>query len=245
MALTPPLPPLASCLFLDVDGTLIGFSDTPQASQVDAPLKDLLGAVSHRLCGALALVSGRSIRRLDELFAPLRLAAAGIHGVERRDSRGGLHAADHDAQRLDLVRRQLMLLQKNHPGLYLEDKDLSIALHYRQSPECELPVREWLLQVMAKLEPEFHVQEGHQVLEIKPSGATKGTAIDGFLGESPFAGRLPVFIGDDRTDESGFRAVESRGGMSIAVGDRVSAQWRLDSPAEVRAWLHRMVGTGA
>lgn len=212
-------------------------------SRVDDPLKALLGAVSKQLDGALALVSGRPIHHLDELFAPLRVAAAGLHGVERRDRAGTLHGAAFMDSRLNPVRSTLAAMIHSHPKAFFEEKGRAIAMHFRQAPELEPQIRRVLLESIAQLGPSYHIQEGNQVLEIKPSGFSKGTAIKAFLREQPFAGRTPVFLGDDLTDLDGFRMVEERGGMSIAVGDRVRAQWHLKNPSAVRKWLQEMTAT--
>jgi len=238
---SPPPLTLDSCLFLDVDGTLIDFSDSPLQSVVDEKLKSLLTAVLKKLDGALALVSGRTIARLDELFSPLHFAAAGLHGIERRDLNGAFRGAGFGDSRLNPLKVSLQEITSAHPNTYFEDKGRSIAMHFRNAPEQEPIIRQLLVEAVASLGSHYHIQEGHFVLEIKPSGFSKGTAIKAFLKEQPFSGRKPVFIGDDLTDRDGFRAVEDRAGMSIAVGDRVDAQWHLQDPAAVRTWLGCLV----
>ena len=237
MSQTPPLPSLEWCLFLDVDGTLIEFTDTPFETQADSKIKALLAAVAERLGGALALVSGRSIECLDALFEPLRLPVAGLHGVERRGATGAVHGSVFPDAELDLPRRALQALVAAHPGTSLEDKGRTIAVHYRRSPLSEHILRESLATIAAPLGARYHIQDGNMVLEIKPSGFTKATAIADFLAESPFIGRMPVFVGDDLTDQDGLRVVEEKGGMSIAVGDRVRGQYTVENAAAVREWL--------
>jgi trehalose 6-phosphate phosphatase len=235
-----PLPSLEWCLFLDVDGTLIELTDSPFDTYADAELKALLREVAERLGGALALVSGRSIEYLDALFAPLRLPAAGLHGVERRKATGIMHGASFVDSQLDPARVALDALVKSHPGTLLEDKGRTVAVHFRMAPQAESIVRDAVTAVASHLGSNYHVQEGSMMLEIKPRGFTKDSAIKAFMHEPPFSGRKPVFVGDDLTDQDAFKAVENQGGISIAVGDRVHGQYRLENPAAVRAWLREI-----
>ena len=225
------------CLFLDVDGTLLEIAPTPDAVRVDDHLTQLLADVSNALDGAVALVSGRAIAALDQLFAPRRWPAAGLHGIERRDAGGRLHRHSPAHHRLEEARLQLLYLAARTPGLLLEDKGLAIAVHYRAAPEIEPTLRRTLAAVAADLAPDYHLLEGKQVFELKPAAATKADAVLAFMREPPFAGRRPIYVGDDITDLDGFAAVERVGGLSVAVGDRVHAQMRVASPRDVRALL--------
>ncbi len=234
---TLPPPSLAWSLFLDVDGTLVELTDSPFETRADGDLKALLGEVAERLGGAVALVSGRSIEYLDALFAPLRLPAAGLHGVERRKATGIMHGASFVDSQLDPARTALGAWVLAHPGTLLEDKGRTVAVHFRMAPEAESSVRDTMAAVASQLGNNYHIQEGSMMLEIKPRGFTKGGAIKAFMQEPPFSGRRPVFVGDDLTDQDAFKAVEDPGGISIAVGDRVRAQYRIENPAAVRAWL--------
>jgi trehalose 6-phosphate phosphatase len=232
-----PAPALEWCLFLDVDGTLVEFTDSPLETFADDELKEVLKQVAERLGGALALVSGRGLEYLDALFAPLRLPAAGLHGVERRKASGAIHGASFVDSQLDGARSALTALVRAHPGTSLEDKGRTLAVHFRMAPQFESAIRESLTAIAKRLGSNYHIQDGSMVLEIKPRGFTKGSAISAFMHEPPFSGRTPVFVGDDLTDQDGFRVVESRGGISIAVGDRVKAQQRFENPSAVREWL--------
>lgn len=238
----PPPPPLApdNCLFLDVDGTLVEFTDTPSQTLADPDIKTLLADVARRLNGALALVSGREINTMDQLFAPLRLPAAGLHGVERRDASGALHGATFLDGRLNRVRAALGLLADSYPGTIIEDKGRNIAVHYRLAPQFGDLVRHSVAAITAPLADDYQLQDGIMMVEIKPRGYTKGSAIDAFMREAPFAGRRPVFIGDDLTDRDGFAAVEALGGVSVGVGDRVQGRYQLDDVPSVRRWLRRI-----
>jgi len=235
-----PPPSLDWCLFLDVDGTLIELTDTPLHTRADDALKSLLARVATRLDGALALVSGRSIAYLDALFAPLRLPTAGLHGVERRTAAGALSGANIEDSRLDTARRTLFGVVEAHPGSLLEDKGKTIAVHFRMAPLAESAMCDAVQRVAAGLGDEYHVQGGNMMLEIKPAGYSKGAAIEDYLREPPFTGRTPVFLGDDLTDLDGFRRVESHGGLSVGVGNRVDGRYQLADPPAVRAWLETL-----
>jgi trehalose 6-phosphate phosphatase len=234
---SPPSPSLDWCLFLDVDGTLIELPDSPLDTFADLELKTLLGDVAERLGGAVALVSGRSIDYLDALFAPLRLPAAGLHGVERRRATGTMHGASFTDTQLDPARAAIAALVQAHPGTSVEDKGRTVAVHFRMAPQHEESVRRSLIAIAAPLGANYHIQEGNKVLEIKPRGFTKAGAIKAFMQEPPFSGRKPVFVGDDLTDQDGFKIVEDQGGISIGVGDRVQGQFRVENAAAVRRWL--------
>jgi trehalose 6-phosphate phosphatase len=234
---TLPPPSLEWCLFLDVDGTLIELTDSPLDTFADTELKTLLTHVAERLGGAVALVSGRSIHYLDALFAPLRLPAAGLHGVERRKASGEMHGASFVDAQLSQARIAVNALVEAHPATFMEDKGRTIAVHFRRAPQHEAVVRQSLADIARPLGSNYHIQEGNMVLEIKPRGFTKASAIKAFMKEPPFSGRTPVFVGDDLTDQEGFRLVEDQGGISIAVGERVNGQFRLQNAAAVRSWL--------
>jgi trehalose 6-phosphate phosphatase len=222
---------------LDVDGTLIEFTDSPLDTFADADLKTLLGRVAERLGGAVALVSGRSIHYLDKLFAPLCLPSAGLHGVERRKASGAMHGASFVDTQLDQARSALNSLVAAHPGTIVEDKGRTLAVHFRMAPQYESAVREALTAIAAPLGGNYHIQEGTMTLELKPRGFTKATAVKAFMSEPPFSGRTPVFVGDDLTDQDALRTVEDEGGISIAVGERVHGQFRIENASAVRTWL--------
>jgi trehalose 6-phosphate phosphatase len=228
-------------LFLDVDGTLLDIAAEPQLVQVSADLPPLLARLAHRYSGSLALVSGRAIADLDRLFHPLRLPTAGIHGAERRDASGAVHCAGMASDELSPIRAELRRFAARHPGLLLEDKGRSLALHFRQAPELEEDVREVLGRALLQLPPGSHLQPGRCVIEIKHGSATKATAIAQFMQELPFAGRVPVFLGDDLTDQVGLEYVESQGGHAVFVGrERQPGRGWLPDPSAVREWLRTL-----
>jgi trehalose 6-phosphate phosphatase len=240
----PPLPGANACLFLDVDGTLVDFALKPDGVAVDQGLIDLLRGALKRTHGAVALVSGRPITQLDRLFAPLRLATAGVHGDERRDADGATHYICDEDERLRPARSALRALVSAWEGLIFEDKRSALAVHYRQAPQFKEEVRKTMTQLAQGLLPDYELLDGNNVFELKPRSFNKALAIEAFLAEPPFRGRTPVFLGDDATDTDGFVAVERHGGVAIAVGDRVSATWELADPHAVRAWLQAFVGAG-
>lgn len=223
--------------FLDVDGTLIEFADRPEGVHVDDALLGLVARLHHACGGALALISGRPLADLEQRLGSVRVPLAGQHGLERRDAAGRrrTHATPPAAKRE--LRRRLDDLVARHPGLLLEDKGLTLALHYRHAPRLAA----WLHRLLAGWLVESEgllLQKGKRVLEIKPAGFDKGTAIAEFMAEVPFKGRVPVFVGDDVTDEHGFARVNLLGGRSIKVGaGRTVARYRLRNVAAVRGWL--------
>jgi trehalose 6-phosphate phosphatase len=236
----PPPPALDWCLFLDVDGTLIELTDTPSQTSADAEIKSLLREVAERLGGAVALVSGRKIATLDQLFAPLVLPAAGLHGVERRKIDGSIQGASFIDSRLERARASLKALVEAHPGTLFEDKDRTIAVHFRTAPHFAEALRDAVIDIAKPLGTHYHIQSGKMLYEIKPRGFSKATAIQAFMKESPFRGRRPVFIGDDLTDRDGFRMAEEHGGLSIAVGDDVQGQYYLPDVTAVRGLLRQI-----
>lgn len=241
-----PIDATDSALFLDVDGTLLAIEPHPDQVVADASLRALLDRLSRNLGGALALISGRTITAIDRIFAPLQLPAAGAHGTELRVSTG---ASIDDASHA-LPGHVLAALQDfagSHEGLLLEPKPGGASLHYRRAPELEAACRRLLHSLQDELGPEYRLIDGKMVLELAPLAASKGEAIRALMHEAPFAGRLPVFVGDDTTDEDGFRVVNAMGGTSIRVGrlDGSAAVHVLDDVDAVREWLGAAVRAGS
>lgn len=233
----PPAPADDWALFLDVDGCLLDLADQPDAVHVPRRLRMVLESLGERLGGALALVSGRRLQCIDALFAPLQLPAAGLHGLERRSANGRLDAPAAPAA-LATIREEAETLARHWPGVVVEDKGAALGLHWRASPTARNALRDFADAAVPRL-PGYRLQHGHQVVELRPADGDKGRAIDALLDEPPFRGRLPVFAGDDITDESGFAVVNRRGGLSVLVGDREpsAAHYALRSPEAVRRWL--------
>ncbi|MGZ5194859.1 MAG: trehalose-phosphatase [Ramlibacter sp.] len=227
-----------SCaLFLDFDGTVVDIAPQPGAVVVPHGLVDVLGSLGERLGGGIALISGRPIEQIDAFLHPLRLPAAGVHGLERRGTNGAMTLlSTHPLQHVEEAARALAA---KFPQLLVEPKRGSVALHYRQAPELAALCLETMQAAVAE-SPGLTLLPGKMVLEAKPGGASKGHAIEAFLKEAPFAGRRPVFIGDDLTDEVGFSLVQRLGGLGVKVGEGASVAWhRLASPAALRSELQQ------
>jgi trehalose 6-phosphate phosphatase len=205
-------------LFLDVDGTLVEIEREPGAVHVPERLCRVLADLQKIGDGALALVSGRSLEQLDRLFSPLRLNAAGLHGLERRNLATGVVRSEPDRAVFEPARARLDRFAKEHAGVLLEDKGLTLALHYRKAPEFEAEAKALTQAVAAESRGALVLLEGKKVLELKPPGCDKGEAIAAFMDEPPFRGRRPVFAGDDVTDEAGFATINRLGGISIRIG---------------------------
>jgi trehalose 6-phosphate phosphatase len=223
--------------FLDVDGTLIDIAETPGAVQVDAALLELIGDL-HRICGgAVALISGRPLSDLDDRLGTLRLPMAGQHGLERRDAAGRLWLQAAPPEAKCAIKAALVPILERYPGLLIEDKGLTLTLHYRRVPALAAYAHRLMARLVAGA-GDLELQKGKRVVEAKPAGFDKGTAIGEYLAESPYHGRQPVFIGDDANDEHGFARTNSAGGISIRVGPgRSCARYRLPNVAAVRRWL--------
>ena len=225
-----------SCaLFLDFDGTVVDIAPQPQDVHVPGPLLALLRETQNYLHGAVAIISGRPMAQIDAFLQPLQLAVAGVHGAERRSHDGHVHLLH--THPLDHVEEAACTLAAQYPGLLVENKRGSLALHYRQAPELEEQCVQAMQQAVNE-SPGVTLLRGKMVVEAKPGGASKGRAIEDFLAEPPFAGRLPVFNGDDVTDEVGFSTVQRLGGVGIKVGEGPSVAWqRLAHPAALRQEL--------
>ena len=240
---TLPRPEARWALFLDVDGTLLDIASDPASVVVPPTLLTTLLCLRDLLGGALALVSGRAIDALDQLFAPLALASAGQHGAEIRLTPYG------DIERLvdpaPILAMQKLIDERigTWSGVLIERKGLSIAIHYRHAMERGLVLRQFLSDLLQQHKSGLTLLEGRLVFDLKPEAVTKGTAIERFMRTRVFSGRIPVFVGDDKTDEHGFATVNSAGGHSLRVGplEGSLATSQIAEPAAVRAWLDHAV----
>lgn len=234
----PPLVAADSAVFLDIDGTLLELAATPDGVRVDRTVAQLLPALAEALAGALALVTGRTLADADRLFPGLMIPVAGQHGLVRRAADGKVvtHPAPPE---LAALRAELTDFAARHTGLLLEDKGTTLALHYRRAPQLASHVHRMVrAHVAGAGDVSWRLQPGKAMVDIVPSGRDKGTAIREYMAEAPFRGRLPVFVGDDRSDEHGFAAVEDMGGQAIKVGPgRTLARYRLRDVAAVCRWL--------
>lgn len=230
-------------LFLDFDGTLVDIAPTPDAVKVEPWLPAALTSLRATLGGALAIVTGRTVAALDEFLPGLRIDACGLHGLERRiggeliDAEG---LPDLSVQ-IDALRRRFA----SRPGVIVEDKRIGVALHWRLAPDAEAEASSALAELAERLGHGYRIQDGKAVREIVPAGAGKGTGIEAAMRHPPYAGRQPAFAGDDRTDESGFVAVNALGGVSVKIGSGpTEARHRLGTPTEFRARLRRWSTSG-
>lgn len=222
-------------LFLDFDGTLIDIAPTPDGIAVPDHLAERLTALSERLDGRLALISGRAIVDLQRHLGDFRLVAAGSHGVDCRAADGSSIGEEPNGMSPSLLEEvQVFVAEK---GLTQEDKPHGAALHYRTDPSLEEEVLDF-----ARRKADEHgldLKRGKCVVELVSPGANKGAAVHRIMDAEPFAGSRPVFVGDDVTDEDGMAAAQEYGGFGIAVGERDSAQakYSLATPAAVHHWL--------
>jgi trehalose 6-phosphate phosphatase len=226
-------------ILLDVDGTLLDIAPTPSEVVVPPELPKTLSRVRDRLEGALALVSGRMIAELDEFFAPLELVAIGGHGAELRPAAGGPVIAGR-ASPLDAeFKQQLKDIAGRHPGVLVEDKGYSLALHYRQVPKQGMSlVHEVKHAHQAWGDQSIELLYGKAVLELKFAGFNKGTAVRQLMTYPPFVGRAPIFVGDDHTDEDAFKVMPEFNGQAMSVGRKLSGIDKyFPCPNDVRLWL--------
>ena len=237
------LVPERDALFLDFDGTLVEIAPTPSSVRVAPYLADLLLNLERRLGGALALVTGRPVADVDGFLAPYRPAVAGVHGRDLRLPRTGERLREPvDAAVLGEARRLLEAVTARYPGTLLEDKGESVALHYRNaSPGAGEAVRAAALAAVEAGGGALKLLPGKMVVELMPAGVDKGVAIERLLARAPFAGRTPVFVGDDVTDEAGFLVTRRLGGLGIKIGGgtTTAAGCYLPDVQALHAWLRR------
>lgn len=232
-------------VFMDVDGTLIEIASAPDKVEIPPDMVAAVSGLQTALGGAIAIVSGRPLAELDRLMAPLRLPAAGLHGLECRGPDGKVVRDDAQAGRLETIRQELAAFAAAHPGVIIEDKRLAIAVHYRAAPELAEETKSLTKSLVAAHDGNLGLLPGKMVVEIKSKHTNKGAVVETFMAQIPFIGRTPVFIGDDYTDEDGFRAVNGMGGHSIRVGPppagvaESAAQWECDGVRDLIAWLKR------
>ena len=224
--------------FFDIDGTLVEIAHTPESIIVHDEMPPLLGRLHFLTAGAVALITGRAIADVDRLLSLRGITIAGQHGLEIRLASGETYAHATEEESLTKVRSALIDAVARHPGLVVEYKGLTVALHYRDVPRLAGYAHRLMRGLRDQHVPDFVLQRGKRVVELKPAGRDKGVAIAELMQTEPFIGRTPVFVGDDITDENGFRAVNAAGGHSIKIGrGRTSARWRIRDVTTLREWL--------
>ena len=246
----PPVPLTDFCrlaILLDIDGTLLELMPTPREVWVPPGLSITLNGLVQRTSGALALVSGRSLNDIDLIFAPDQFPAVGGHGAEMRLAQDAEAVASHAPPMDKELKRRLAAIAKLSPGILLEDKGYSLALHYRLAPHAEKAIYEAVSLIRADLpNAPIEVLPGKFVCEIKHSGFTKATGVRELMKHEPFRGRRPIFIGDDVTDETVFAIMPDMNGLAFSVGRRArGVDGHFDSPSDVREFLAHLVGDDA
>jgi trehalose 6-phosphate phosphatase len=233
-------------ILLDIDGTILDIAPTPREVFVPHALRETLARLSQRVQGALAFVSGRPVSEIDLIFSPLQLPAIGGHGAELRLVAGEA-AAPPRLPPLDAkLKRRFAAIAEAGPGIILEDKGYSLALHYRLAPDKERIVHETAAKIAAAVGSGIELLPGKLVLEIKQSGVTKATAVRELMTQPPFQGRRPLFIGDDVTDFPVFDIIPEYRGIGISVGRKVvGVDNCMERPADVRRWLEQLSHQGA
>jgi trehalose 6-phosphate phosphatase len=232
-----------TAILLDIDGTLLDLAPTPREVWVPPGLAKTLNRLLQRTDGALALVSGRSLNDIDLIFAPDSFPAVGGHGAEMRLALDSEAVAAHAPPMDKELKRRLAAIARLSPGILLEDKGYSLALHYRLAPHAERAIYEAVSLIRADLpNAPIEVLPGKQVCEIKHSGFTKASGVRELMTHAPFKGRKPFFIGDDVTDESVFAIMPDLDGMSFSVGRRAKGvAGHFDSPSDVREFLAHLL----
>ncbi len=236
-----PAPPTLSsndqvALFLDLDGTLAAIEPRPQDVKPEPWRSGLLRRLLAHLDGRVAVVSGRTLEDIDRIIEDVVTPVAAVHGLVRRRADGAvLRPLAHP--HFGRARTQAAAFAINHAGVELEDKGLSLALHYRRAPDLAGTVVEAARQIARSNDQAL--QLGDMVAEIRTPGFDKGTAVEAFMSEAPFQGAVPIFVGDDLTDEDGFRAAQALGGLGVLTGPQrlTGARYRLADVAAVRRWL--------
>lgn len=237
----PQLPPPPTrlhhpALFLDLDGVLATLAETPDAVVPDRRRTAALKSAAKRLRGRVAIVSGRTINEVDRISETAPAPASGVHGLERRRADGSLDRAD-PAPEVRMAVAAFETFARDRPGMIVEDKGVSAGLHFRGAPAEETAAMALANRLAA--DTGLTIQPGNLVVELKTPGTDKGTAVKAFMAEKPFVGAVPVMLGDDLTDEYGFRAAEALGGFGVLVGPprQTAARYGLPDVEAVLNWL--------
>jgi trehalose 6-phosphate phosphatase len=233
-----------SAILLDVDGTLLDFAPTPLDVVIPPDLTEALGSLRERTGGALAFVSGRTLAELDLFFSPLKLTAIAGHGAELRFADGSVRRATTflDPQ----LKAEIASIADERPGVVVEDKGYSIAVHYRLAPHLGHEVRDEVSAICARFcSAKLEILPGKSVVEVKQPSFNKGTAVRELMQHAPFKGRKPIFIGDDVTDEAAFEVMPEFDGTGFSVGREMEGiAGMFQTPGEVRRWIAEIVRGG-
>lgn len=241
LTILPPIDLDNTAILLDVDGTLLDIAPLPHDVRVPDRLRSSLQCLSDRLDGALAFISGRSLNDIDRIFAPLKLPAVGGHGAEIRPSTDDGKCQRRSRELDDTLKKNIVALRELGPGIVVEDKGYSLALHYRLAPKLGGEIIKSVAAICEKFGNEdIEILPGKSVIEIKSRGFDKGTALRELMQARPFKGRRPIFVGDDTTDEAAFAVLPEFSGVGFSVGGIVpGASFNFDGPHDVRLWLEQ------
>ena len=234
----PPLGEIADpALFLDFDGTLVDLAATPDGITVPDHLEGAIARLSDRLDGRLAIVTGRFVADLRNHLPQCSVVISGSHGAEIETPEGSPVTGKEPPRMGDALLARARDFAQRHDGLFLEEKELGLGLHYRACPDKAADVKAFA-QDMARTHDLFF-RDGKMLAELSTTDDNKGDGVRAIMEQAPFAGAMPIFIGDDVTDEDGFAAVAEMGGYGIVVGDReeTKARFHLFDVAAVHQWL--------
>ena len=235
--MTLPQLPKDAALFLDFDGCLVEIADRPDAVVVSDALRDRLARLHAMLDGAVALISGRDVADLRGFLPDFAGIVAGSHGAELSLAPGRIEAVHDQPFDAAALHARAHELARPHPALLVEEKPHGVALHYRADPSLEGYVQQ-VMQDMLQANPGLMLQPSKMALELRPGGVGKDSALAGLMQRAPFAGRTPVFAGDDHTDEPAMRQAQALGGFAIKIGEGdTAADHRLPDPAALAEWL--------
>ena len=224
-------------LFLDIDGTISDIAPAPELALVSQQTRDVLVRLHRNALGALAVISGRQLADIDRLIGIPRLPAAGIHGAELRRSDGVIERSGGDAIDIGAIDSSLRIRFAKHAGIVIERKPLAVAIHYRADPGCGPLVIDAARDIV-NANPALKSLAGKMIVEILPATIDKGSAVARLMALAPFSGRIPVFAGDDTTDEDAFRVVNAADGISVKIGDGTSdANYGFQGAEDFRCWL--------
>ena len=224
--------------FFDIDGTLIEIASSPTSVVVHHDLPNLIAQLYSLSGGAVSLITGRAVTDVARFLPISGISVAGQHGLELRMADGKLIPASAVDADFHSIGAALETAAARHPGLLVEFKGESIALHYRNAPHLAGYAHRLMRSLRERHAPDFAIRKGKRVVELTHHTADKGVALRRLLRTEPFKGRIPVFVGDDVTDESAFAVVNELSGISIKVGPGPTlARWRLGDVTAVREWL--------
>lgn len=233
--------PSNSAFFFDFDGTLVEFADQPDLVKLAPEIRRDIDRIAGAADGALAIITGRDLGDIDRFLAPMVLPIAAVHGLMRRSADGFVHHSPVDGDAIEVLEDRLQAFVESTPGVLLERKQGSVALHYRRRPSLEAACVAAMDEAAYDLSG-VHLLRGKMVIEAKAGAGNKGLAVAEFMAERPFVCRTPIFAGDDTTDEDAFREVNARHGVSIKVGTgSTCAQYRIEDIAALHEWLHELV----